>query len=220
MPQAGAHSPTVLLVEDHQLYRDGVRNLLEESGITVVGEATMAAEAVPLAANLRPEVALLDVLLPDSTGIDLCRRLLSVSPYTCVVMLSASAREENVSAALAVGACGYLLKSCPPEEIVTAVRAAAAGGSPLSPAVVTPLLSRFRESRPPAETAGDGVPALSERELEVIALLAAGRDNAEIAESLFISQHTVKNHVSGILAKLKVENRIQAAVYAVRKGLV
>lgn len=219
MPLADADSPTVLLAEDHHLYRDGVRGLLEENDITVVGEATTAAEAVSLAAKLRPEVALLDVLLPDSTGVDLCRRLLRVAPHTYVVMLSASAREENVSAALAAGACGYLLKSCPPEEIVTAVRAAAAGGSPLSPAVVTPLLSRFRESRPAAETIGDGFPTLSERELEVLALLAAGHDNAEIADSLFISQNTVKNHVSGILGKLKVENRIQAAVYAVRNGL-
>lgn len=220
MPETGADSPTVILVEDHELYRDGVRNLLEASNVTVVAEAGTAAEAVPLAAELKPRVALVDLVLPDGTGTDLAKRVLTVSPLTNVVMLTASAKEGDIVASLSAGACGYLLKSCPPEEIVAAVRAAARGDSPISPAIAARMISRFRESSPAAAPTGDGAPHLSERELEVLALIAAGRDNAEIAASLVISQHTVKNHVSGILAKLEVENRIQAAVHAVRTGLV
>jgi len=217
---AGADSTTVILAEDHELYRNGVRNLLEAGDVKVVAEAATAAEAVPSAAQLRPDVALVDLVLPDSTGVDLTRRILSVSPLTRVVMLTASASERHITDSLAAGACGYVLKSCPPEEIVAAVRAAAEGGSPISPAIAAQLIARFRRPAPAADPGSDGVPSLSERELEVLGLVAAGKDNAAIADSLFISQHTVKNHVSGILAKLKVENRIQAAVYAVRKGIV
>ena len=211
---------SVILVEDHRIFREGIRDFLSANGVVVAGEARDAAEAVVLAADLRPGVALLDLHLPDASGIDATKRIKAVSPLTNVVILTVSADERDVSAALAVGACGYLLKQSPLEEIVSGVRAAALGGSPLSPTVAALLLERLRDPGSNGEAAHDGDPPLTDREREVLALIAAGKANANIAEELVISPHTVKNHVSGVLAKLKVENRIQAAVYAVRKGLV
>jgi DNA-binding NarL/FixJ family response regulator len=211
---------SVIVVEDHQLFREGVSNLLRQHGITVTAEAADAGEAVALAAETKPEVALMDLNLPDATGIEATRRLRIVSPLTRVLILTVSASENDITDALQAGACGYLLKDAPPEEIVTATRAAAAGHSFLSPRVATLLLERFRDSSSANGLPEDLLPTLTERELEVLSLIAAGKENAEIAEALVISQHTVKNHVSGILVKLELENRIQAAVYAVRNGLV
>jgi len=209
----------VLLVEDHQIFREGVRDLLASNGALIVGEAQDAANAVALAADYRPAVALLDLRLPDASGIDATRRIRAVSPQTCVVILTASSDERDFFEALAAGASGYILKQSPPEQIVSAVKAAALGGSPLNASLSTSLLERLRE----APDAGEGpvrTVSLTRRERQVLSLIVAGKDNAEIAEELVISQHTVKNHVSGILAKLEVENRIQAAVYAVRSGIV
>lgn len=218
--ERSADGLSVILVEDHQIFREGVRDFLTANGIAVVSEAANAADAVALASQLRPGVALIDLRLPDASGIDATRRIRTVSPLTEVVILTASADERDVSAALAAGACGYLLKQSPPEEIASGVKAAALGGAPLSPAVAALLLERLRSSGGDEDAGLDGDPLLTEREREVLALIAAGKDNACIADELVISQHTVKNHVSGILGKLKFENRIQAAVYAVRKGLV
>jgi DNA-binding NarL/FixJ family response regulator len=216
---ARSQQPSVILVEDHQLFREGVRTFLSQCGIQVVGEADNAADAVALAAETRPGVALIDLRLSDKSGIDATRRILTVSPETCVVVLSASADERDVFEALAAGACGYLLKDCPPEEIAHGVRAAADSGAPFSPAIGALLLERLRTAATmPADVDGDET-LLTERELEVLLLIVDGKDNAEIAEDLVISQHTVKNHVSRILDKLEVDNRIQAAVYAVRKDL-
>jgi len=217
--KSGFAGPSVLLVEDHQIFREGVRDLLASNGALIVGEAQDAANAVALAADYRPAVALLDLRLPDASGIDATRRIRAVSPQTCVVILTASSDERDFFEALAAGASGYILKQSPPEQIVSAVKAAALGGSPLNASLSTSLLERLRE----APDAGEGpvrTVSLTRRERQVLSLIVAGKDNAEIAEELVISQHTVKNHVSGILAKLEVENRIQAAVYAVRKGLV
>lgn len=210
----------MLLVEDHQIFREGVRDLLVSAGALVVGETRDAADAVALAADCRPTVALLDLHLPDASGIDATRRIRAVSPQTCVVILTASSEERDFFEALAAGACGYVLKQSPPEQIVSAVKTAALGGSPLNASLSTALLERLREARPGGDGAAAKALQLTRRERQVLALIVAGKDNAEIAEELVISQHTVKNHVSGILAKLEVENRIQAAVYAVRKGLV
>lgn len=210
----------MLLVEDHQIFREGVRDLLVASGAVVVGETRDAADAVALAADCRPTVALLDLHLPDASGIDATRRIRAVSPGTCVVILTASSEERDFFDALAAGACGYVLKQSPPEQIVSAVKAAALGGSPINALLSTSLLERLREAPSAGNGAGAEIASLTRRERQVLALIATGKENAEIAEELVISQHTVKNHVSGILAKLEVENRIQAAVYAVRKGLV
>jgi DNA-binding NarL/FixJ family response regulator len=211
--------PSAIVVEDHHLFREGVSDLLREHGIDVVAAAATAADAIGLAAETKPEVALMDLNLPDSTGIDATMRLRIVSPLTRVLILTVSASEADITSALQAGACGYLLKDSPAEEIVAATFAAAAGHSFLSPRVAALLLDRLRESSAAPELPGHLIPTLSDRELEVLSLIAAGKENNEIAEQLVISQHTVKNHVSGILAKLELENRIQAAVYAVRNGL-
>lgn len=212
--------PSVIVVEDHHLFREGVTDLLREHGINIVAAAASAGDAVALAAESKPEVALMDLNLPDSTGIDATKRLRIVSPLTRVLILTVSASEDDITSALQAGACGYLLKDSPPEEIVAGTLAAAAGHSFLSPRVAALLLDRFRDSSATLDLPDDLMPKLSDRELEVLSLIADGKENGEIAERLVISQHTVKNHVSGILAKLELENRIQAAVYAVRNGLV
>jgi DNA-binding NarL/FixJ family response regulator len=209
-----------MVVDGHQIFRNGVRDLLTEQGIVVVGEAADAAEAVALAGEAKPDVALMDLDLPGASGVDATKRIRLVSPVTRVLVLTVSTHENDVYEALQAGACGYLLKDSPAEEIVAGIRAAAAGQSLLSPQIATLLLERFRESLPAVDLPDDVVPKLTERELEVLSLIAAGKENAEIADTLVISQHTAKNHVSSILAKLEVENRIQAAVYAVRQRLV
>jgi DNA-binding NarL/FixJ family response regulator len=210
----------VMIVDGHQIFRDGVRSLLAENGILVCGEAADAAGAVALAADAHPDVALMDLDLHGASGVDATKRIRLVSPVTRVLVLTVSAQEQDVYEALRAGACGYLLKDSPPEEIVAGIRAAAAGHSLLSPQVAALLLERLRGSLPATDLPDDVAPKLTKRELEVLTLVAAGKENAEIAESLVISQHTAKNHVSSILAKLEVENRIQAAVYAVRQQLV
>lgn len=210
----------MIVVEDHHLFREGVTDLLREHGVDIVAAAATAADAVALAAETKPEVALMDLNLPDSSGIDATKRLRIVSPLTRVLVLTVSASEADITSALQAGACGYLLKDSPPEEIVAGTLAAAAGHSFLSPRVAALLLDRFREASTAHRLPDDLMPTLSERELEVLSLIATGKENGEIADLLVISQHTVKNHVSGILAKLELENRIQAAVYAVRNGLV
>jgi DNA-binding NarL/FixJ family response regulator len=216
----GDRESTVIIVDGHQIFRDGVRNFLMEQEIVVVGEAADAAEAVALAAEVKPDVALMDLDLSGVSGVDATKRIRLVSPVTKVLVLTVSADEDDVFEALRAGACGYLLKDSPVKEIVAGIRAVADGQSLLAPRVAALLLERFRESLPVMELPDDVVPKLTAREQEVLSLIAAGRENAEIADSLVISQHTVKNHVSSILAKLEVENRIQAAVYAVRQRLV
>jgi DNA-binding NarL/FixJ family response regulator len=211
---------TVMIVDGHRIFRDGVRDLLTEQGISVVGEAGDAADAVALAADCHPDVALMDLDLQGASGVDATKRIRLVSPVTRILVLTVSAQEQDVYEALRAGACGYLLKDAPAEEIVAGIRAAAAGHSHLSPQVAALLLERLRDSFPATDLLDDISPQLTKRELEVLSLIAAGKENAEIADSLVISQHTVKNHVSSILAKLEVENRIQAAVYAVRQRLV
>lgn len=220
MPNSAQGESTVIVVDGHQIFRDGVRDLLDEQRIVVVGEAADAEEAVALAADVKPDVALMDLHLPGGSGIEATRKIRLASPVTRVLMLTVSADEDDVYDALRAGACGYLLKDSPVTEIVAGIRAAAAGQSLLSPQVAAVLLERLREAMPANDLPDDVVPKLTAREQEVLSLIAAGRENAEIAELLVISQHTVKNHVSSILAKLEVENRIQAAVYAVRQRLV
>ena len=205
-----------MLVDDHRFFREGLRELLEEDGFRIVAEAEDAAAAVALASERRPRVALMDINMPGESGIDAVRRLRTVSPETSVVMLTVSPDEELVAEAIQAGACGYLLKGASIEEIAASVRAAAAGESLLSPRVAADLLAQLR-AYAPSEQVG---PDLTAREREVLRLIVEGKGNPEIAEQLAISEHTVKNHVSSLLEKLDVENRIQAAVWAVRRGLL
>jgi len=208
----------VIVVDDHELYRRGLSGLLAERGIEVFGEAAMAADAIPLAARMGPGVVLMDLNMPGMSGIEATQRLTTAAPLARVVVLTMMTDDEYVMNALLAGACGYLVKDAPIDQITEGVRAAARGESLISPRVASRLVTRLRE---PAHIEpihwSEG---MTPRELEVLALLCRGLDNAAIGEALYLSQHTVKNHVSSILIKLQVENRLQAAVRAVRTGLV
>jgi len=206
------------VVDDHELFRRGLVGLLEERGITVVGEAPLAADAIKQASELGPAVILMDLSMPGMSGIEATQRLAAAAPLSRVLVLTIQADDDYVMNALLAGAVGYLLKDDPIDQIVEAIRAAARGESLISPRIASRLVRRLCE---PAETEVGLVGAdLTPREFEVLGLVARGLDNPEIARALFLSPHTVKNHVSSILIKLQVENRIQAAVRAVRGGIV
>jgi DNA-binding NarL/FixJ family response regulator len=213
----------VVVVDDHNFFRQGLRDLLGEHDLDVVGEAASGEAALKLVEATAPDVVVMDLNMPGMGGVEATRRLTAAAPHTRVLVLTIAADGGHVIDALMAGACGYLLKDASVEEIVSGIRAAAAGESLISPPIASKLLTRLRTGR--QEAAEEALPAqgradLSDREIEVLRLLAAGKDNAEIAQELFISPKTVKNHISSILAKLQIENRIQAAVYAVRSGLV
>ena len=216
--QQSASRPSVMLVDDHRLFREGLREILEEEGFPVVGEAESAAEAVSMAAERKPAVVLMDLEMPGGSGIEATRRLAERSPDSRVVVLTVSAEEADVVEAVQAGACGYLLKDASVAEIAAGVQAAVEGDSLLSPRVTADLLDRVREAPAPRPLPGE--PKLTERERDVLRLVSQGRGNLEIAKELGISEQTVKTHVSSLLEKLGVHNRIQAAVYAVRNGLV
>jgi DNA-binding NarL/FixJ family response regulator len=211
----------VVLVDDHDLFRSGLRDLLEAQGLAVVGEASTGEEGVDLTSNLAPDVVVMDLNMPGISGVEATRHILEHAPLARVLVLTISAEDGDVMDAMMGGACGYLLKDASVEELVSGVRAAAAGESSVSPRIATKLLARLRkDATEREETAGVQHTALSEREIEVLRLLAEGKGNAEIAAELFISPKTVKNHIASILMKLQIENRIQAAVYAVRAGII
>ena len=206
----------VLLVDDHDLFRVGLRELLEEEGFTV-DDASSGEAGVRRCRSMRPDVVVMDLSMPGMSGIEATREVLAVHPGASVLMLTVAADDERVLEAIRAGAVGYLLKEARLAEIVAGVKAAADGRWPIAPRVAGVLVASVRESAaggPPAE-----VEALTERERAVLSLLADGHDNAEIAGRLFVSPSTVKNHVSSVLAKLGLENRVQAAAYAVRHGL-
>jgi DNA-binding NarL/FixJ family response regulator len=209
----------VIVVDDHDLLRKGLRDLLTEHGLRVVGEAGDGEDAVRLVTHAAPDVVVMDLNMPRMSGVEATRRLAEVAPNSRVLVLTVSADDETVAEAIEAGATGYLLKDASGEDIAAGVRAAADGEALLSPSIASRLLERLRPTGDDAGGAASGA-ELTDREIEVLRLLAAGRENADIAQELFISPRTVKNHISSILAKLHLDNRIQAAVYAVRKGLV
>jgi DNA-binding NarL/FixJ family response regulator len=210
----------ILLVDDHDLFRTGLRNLLEERGVHVVGEAAAGAEAVRLVRELAPDVVIMDLHMPGMSGIEAIRQIAAIAPLTRVLVLTISDNEEDVLNAILAGACGYLLKDASVDELIRGIEAAAVGESLVSPAIAGKVLQQVRASTVSPEVAAAVRAELSQRELEVLKLIANGSDNAMIAGQLHISPKTVKNHISNILMKLQIENRIQAAVYAVRSGLV
>jgi DNA-binding NarL/FixJ family response regulator len=217
----GSDVTRVLLVDDHDLFRTGLATLLEEQGLAVVGQAANGADAVRSANELAPDVVVMDLNLPGITGVEATRRIVGASPLTRVVVLTISDRDEDVVAAILAGACGYLLKDASVQDVVRGIEAAAIGESLISPHIAAKVLQHVRANSASPESPGESSHTeLSERELEVLRLAASGHDNAEIARQLHISPKTVKNHISNILMKLQLENRIQAAVYAVRSGLV
>jgi len=210
----------VLVVDDHDLFRTGLCRLIgQEDGLTVVAEARSGDDAVRRAATLLPDVVVMDVNMPGISGVEATRRLLAVSPQSTVLMLTTTHDEEKVLDAVLAGASGYLLKTARLSEIVRGVRAAAAGQSLIAPSVAGSLLARLRRHAP-RERPGRTPPALTPRELDVLRLLVAGCETIEIGRRLHVSPSTVKHHVSSTLDKLGVENRVQAAVMAVREGLV
>jgi len=208
----------VLLVDDHDLFRTGLRTLLEEQGVTIAGEAASGDEAVDLVKKEVPDVVLMDLNMPGKGGVEATREIAAFAPLTRVVVLSISDQDTDVMDAVLAGACGYLLKDSSIQELMRGIKAAAEGESLISPSIAAKVLQRLRAASPDVQ-AEMLVAELSDRELEVLKLIANGKDNSEIARDLFISSKTVKNHISNILLKLSIENRIQAAVYAVRSGL-
>ena len=211
--------PRVLLADDHDLFRRGLRTLLEEQGVRIVAEAADGSEAVAGVREHAPDVVLMDINMPVMTGVEATREIARIAPLTRVVVLTISDIDGDVIDAVLAGACGYLLKDASIDELLRGIDAAVAGDSLVSPQVAAKLLQRVRAAGPSASEKRAGA-ELSERELDVLRLIANGKDNGQIAADLHISPKTVKNHISNILMKLGIENRIQAAVYAVRSGIV
>jgi DNA-binding NarL/FixJ family response regulator len=210
----------VLIADDHAMVRSGLRAMLDvQEDMEVVGEAEDGAQAVEEALRLRPHVAIMDIRMPRVDGIEATRRL-KVHGETAprVLVLTTFDLDEYVYEALRAGAGGFLLKDAPPGQLAEAVRTVAAGESLLAPAVTRRLVERF-VSRPRPERT-DAFEELTERELEVLRLIARGMSNAEIAEGLFLSEATVKTHVTRILSKLDLRDRVQAVVLAYESGLV
>ena len=217
MTEYPTDSVRVLVVDDDDHFRAGLAELLTVHGLDVAATARDARDAIDVSRMLRPDVVLMDVEMPGRNGIEAIPGVLAACPETRVVMLTVSGDGTDVLEALLAGATGYLVKGTEPGALVAGIRAAAAGDALLSPGLATKLLGRVQAAAPVAARNGA---LLSERELEVLRLLAAGKANADIARELFLSPYTVRNHISSILAKLHMENRIQAAVYAVRRGIV
>ena len=210
----------VLIVDDHELFRRALREHLEANGVDVVGEAQDAEGAVAVATETAPEVVLMDIRMPGGSGIDATRTLLVAVPGTQVLMLTIHTEDVVIAEAIMAGASGYLLKDAGGDQILAAIAAAHSGETPLSPRIASALVRLIREREPAPATRSGELPRLTEREREVLGLIAEGRENNEIAAALVISPETVKTHVSSILEKLEADNRAQAAVTAVRAGLV
>jgi len=210
----------VLVVDDHDLFRTGLASLLNaEPDIDVVAQASGGRMGVRLADELQPDVVLMDVRMPDLEGPEATREILERHPSTRVVALTVVSDDAGVSTVVEAGACGFLAKDTPIDNVALAVRAAADGAAWLSPRAAEVVLGRVRREALDEKPDLDLLDELSARELEVLRLIARGLENAEIARELGISPRTAKNHVSNILAKLGLPSRIQAAIYAVRRGL-
>ncbi len=210
----------VLIVDDHDLFRSGLRNLLEDEGVQVVGEAGAGQEALNIVREVAPDVVVMDLNMPGMGGVEATRHISTIAPLTRVVMLTISDQDNDVIDAILAGACGYLLKDSSIQELIAGIKAASRGESLISPTIASKVLQRLRASSTQPEIESTIRAELSEREIEVLKLIANGKDNAMIAGELHISPKTVKNHISNILMKLQIDNRIQAAVYAVRSGIV
>ncbi|MEU7384633.1 response regulator [Streptomyces sp. NPDC088337] len=213
--QAGPDTPIrVFLLDDHEVVRRGVHDLLnDEPDITVVGEAATADQALVRVPALRPDVAVLDVRLPDGDGVTVCRELRSRLPELACLMLTSFDDEEALLDSIMAGASGYVLKQIRGSDLVSAVRTVASGQSLLDPSATTKLMARLRGGQQPQEEP-DTLPGLTDREREILALIGEGLTNRQIGQRLYLAEKTVKNHISRLLAKLGVERRIQAAVIA------
>lgn len=218
-PQRGAEAIRVVVVDDNELFLGGLRMLLGlEEDIDVVGEAAEATAAVLVVTATVPDVVLLDVRMPGNTGIEVCRTIKDVSPNSRIIMLTASDEEADLYDAVKSGASGYLLKDSSIDEVAQAVRVVADGQSLISPSMAVKLIDEFKQMSRTDRSTVPG-PRLTERELEVLRLVAQGLNNREIGRRLFISENTVKNHVRNMLEKLQLHSRIDAVMYAVRERL-
>ena len=216
----------VLIVDDHAMVRQGLRTFLELQNtstlpIEVAGEASNGIEAVELARRTQPDIVLLDLMMPEMDGLQAIPKIIECSPRSRVIILTSFGEEDKVLPAIRAGAQGYLLKDIPPNELVQAVRDAYLGKVQLHPEVAKKLMLAVaaKEGPTPSRAATNSEDGLTEREQEVLRLIADGINNREIGEKLYISEKTVKTHVSSILGKLNLNDRTQAAIYALRHGL-
>jgi DNA-binding NarL/FixJ family response regulator len=208
----------VLIADDHQLFRDGLRGLLEAvTEMTVVGEATNGQEAIEMAERLQPDVVLMDIKMPGVNGIEATRRIHDTSPHVGVLVVTMFEDDDSVFAAMRAGARGYLLKDARREDVLGAIRAVSAGGAIFSPGVARRVIDFFAAPRPVA--APRAFPELTAREEEVLSMITRGKTSQEIADELYLSLKTVRNHVSNIFAKLQVADRAQAVIRAREAGL-
>jgi two-component system NarL family response regulator len=213
-----------MIVDDHALFRRGLEMVLEgEPDIELVGQAGDGAEAVKIAAEVLPDIVLMDIRMPRSNGIEACRAMKEAAPSTKIVILTISDEEEDLFEAIRAGASGYLLKDIPLDEVADTVRAVYGGQSLINPSMAAKLLTEFASmAKRDDEERVQEVPAprLTEREMQVLKLVARGMNNRDIAKELFISENTVKNHVRNILEKLQIHSRMEAVMVAVREKLI
>jgi two-component system response regulator DegU len=207
-----------MLADDHRMLREGLRRSMTEHGFDVVGEASDGAEAVDMAGDLMPDVILMDVTMPELDGVEATRLVKAANPAVRVIMLTMHADQEVLAAAIRSGASGYLVKDCSTEEIADAIRSAVSGETTLSPALAASMLNEVRKLDAPEAAEEDRV--VTKREEEVLQLIADGCSTPEVAERLYISQKTVKNHLASIYQKLDARDRTQAVLQAVRMGIV
>ncbi|HUJ06058.1 MAG TPA: response regulator transcription factor [Streptosporangiaceae bacterium] len=220
----GAEPIRTLIVDDHALFRRGLEIVLEtERDIKVVGQASDGAEAVQRASVALPDVVLMDIRMPRSSGIEACRAIKDVAPSARIIILTMSDEEDDLFEAIKAGASGYLLKDIPLDDVAEAVRSVYGGQSLISPSMAGKLLSEFatlarrEDTEPPQEVPA---PKLTDREMQVLKLVARGMNNRDIAKELYISDNTVKNHVRNILEKLQIHSRMEAVMVAVREKLI
>ena len=225
-PEASLRAEPIraMIVDDHALFRRGLEMVLDsEPDIELVGQASDGAEAVEKAAESLPDVVLMDIRMPRSSGIEACRAVKEAAPSAKIVILTISDEEEDLFEAIRAGASGYLLKDIPLDEVAGAVRAVHGGQSLINPSMAGKLLTEFATlARRDDEERAQEVPAprLTEREMQVLKLVARGMNNRDIAKELFISENTVKNHVRNILEKLQIHSRMEAVMVAVREKLI
>lgn len=212
---------TILIADDHVLFREGIRALIGHwDDFKVVGEASNGSQAVEMALELKPDILLMDVHMPVMDGIEATRRLTRELPEIRIVMLTVSEDEDDLFRAIKFGAHGYVLKDTPSKRLHDELRRLLKGETPLSGLMATKMLEEISQPGSPSQAQGEARESLSEREKEVLCLLAEGLSNSQIAERVHLSENTVKKHLRSILEKLHLNNRIEAAVYAVKEGLV
>lgn len=209
----------VLIADDHKMFRQGLRMLFEvEADIKVVGEARDGTEAAQMAGQLEPDIILMDINMPGVDGVEATRRILKEQPDQAVIILTMFREDEHVFQAINAGARGYVLKDADSLDVTRAIRSVAAGGSVLDTAITSKVFQQFKQLSKEGEK--NNPEGLTERELEILALIANGDSNREIGEKLFLSEKTIKNYITSIFQKLQTNDRTHAAVYAIQRGLI